>query len=179
MSKPITKKQRLLNEAIALAAEVHVGQVRNEPDGRPYICHVLDVVNAIPKTQPLARLVAALHDSVEDSPKGRRPALRQKIRRRFGPQVLAGVDAMTHVKPKGLDEADKLAHYLAYITDSVRPNRAAVAVKLADNYVNMKDRIAQFAKGGADAEKARKKLHQYAQSIAALTEPKGKKKAKE
>ena len=178
MSDEITEEQRLLNEAIALAAEVHVGQVRKLPDGRPYICHVLDVVNALPAHLHTTRLVAALHDTVEDSPKGRRPALRQKIRRLFGPQVLAGVDAMTHVKPKGLDEAGKLAHYLAYITDSVRPNRAAVAVKLADNYVNMKDRIGQFIDGDAkQREEARKKLHQYAQSIALLTKPKGKKKA--
>jgi len=76
MSDEITREQRLLNEAIALAAEVHVWQVRKQPDGRPYICHVLDVVNALPNDLPLQdpnfkdvhlkRLVAALHDTIED-----------------------------------------------------------------------------------------------------------------
>jgi (p)ppGpp synthase/HD superfamily hydrolase len=172
MSDEITDELRLLNEAIALAAEVHVGQVRKQPDGRPYICHVLDVVNALPEHMHEFRLVAALHDTIEDIEPARRQWLKDTIRAKFGAEVLAGVEAMSHEKPEDLKEAEELDHYLEYVRKQVLANPHAPAVKLADNYVNMKDRIAQFAKGGADAEKARKKLHQYAQSIAALTEPK-------
>lgn len=179
MSKPITKEQRLLNEAIALAAEVHVGQVRKLPDGRPYICHVLDVVNALPEHLHELRLVAALHDTIEDIEPARRQWLKDTIEARFGAEVLAGVEAMSHDKPEDLQEADELDHYLEYVRKQVLANPHAPAVKLADNYVNMKDRIGQFIDGDAkQREEARKKLHQYAQSIAALTEPKGKEKAK-
>jgi (p)ppGpp synthase/HD superfamily hydrolase len=188
MSDEITREQRLLNEAIALAAKVHVGQVRKQPDGRPYICHVLDVVNALPNDLPLQdpnfkdvhlkRLVAALHDTIEDvadkdkpgaAADQKRAELRQKILAEFGPEVMAGVEAMTHLKPENLSEEAELAHYINYIKKSVLANDAAVAVKVIDNYANMKDRVAQFAAGGADAENARKKLHQYASSIVELT----------
>ena len=174
MSDDITPEEKQLNEAIALAAEVHKGQVRNEPDGRPYICHVLDVVNAIPKHLHTTRLVAALHDTVEDVHVDLRANLEKTIEEKFGPEVLAGVLAMTHEKKKGLGEAEELADYLEYIKKDVLGNTHAPAVKLADNYVNMKDRIGQFMLGGAEGEKARKKLHQYARSIELLTAPKKK-----
>ena len=165
----LTKEQKQLNAALEIAADVHRNQVRKAPDGRPYICHVLDVVIALPEHKHLERMVAALHDTVEDSPKGKREALKAKIKRLFGLKVLAGVEAMTHIKKEGLNEADELAHYIDYIKTSVLPNETAVAVKVIDNYVNMKDRVAQFVADGKDAEKARKKLHQYACSIVELT----------
>ena len=168
-NKGLTKEQKELNAALELAADIHRNQVRKAPDGRPYICHVLDVVIALPEDMHLERMVAALHDTVEDSPKGKRAALRQKIKRLFGPKVLAGVDAMTHLKKEGLTEEEELAHYLDYVESSVGNNAAAVAVKIIDNYVNMKDRVSQFVAGGMEAENARRKLHQYASSIVELT----------
>ena len=187
----ITPQEKQLNDAIALAADIHRNQVRKEPDGRPYICHVLDVVNGLPNDLPLQdpnfkdihlkRLVAALHDTIEDvadkdkpgaAADQKRAELRQKILAEFGPEVMAGVEAMTHLKPENLSEEADLAHYIDYIKTSVLPNDAAVAVKIIDNYVNMKDRVTQFVAGGKDAENARKKLHQYACSIALLTEKK-------
>jgi guanosine-3',5'-bis(diphosphate) 3'-pyrophosphohydrolase len=172
MSNEITEEQRLLNEAIALAAKVHVGQVRKQPDGRPYICHVLDVVNALPHHMHEFRLVAALHDTIEDIEPERREWLRDEIRGKFGPEVLAGVEAISHWKKPSPSEAEKLHHYVEYVHKQVHNNPHAPAVKLADNYVNMKDYISQFVAGGKDAEKAREKLHQYASSIALLTAPK-------
>ena len=189
----ITLQESQINDAIALAADIHRNQVRKEPDGRPYICHVLDVVNGLPNDLPLQdpnfkdihlkRLVAALHDTIEDvadkdkpgaAADQKRAELRQKILAEFGPEVMAGVEAMTHLKPENLSEEAELAHYIDYIKTSVLPNDAAVAVKIIDNYVNMKDRVTQFVAGGKDAEKAREKLHQYACSIALLTEKKEK-----
>jgi len=177
----ITPQEKQLNDAIALAADIHRNQVRKEPDGRPYICHVLDVVNAIPKEKHLERMVAALHDTVEDVAEEekelevanqKREALRLEIGQKFGPEVLAGVEAMTHLKQEGLNEVDALAHYLEYVKKSVLDNDAAITVKIIDNYVNMKDRVTQFVDGGKDAEKAREKLHQYASSIVELTKKK-------
>ena len=168
----ITLEEKQLNDAIAIAADVHRNQVRKAPDGRPYLCHVLDVVNTLPKAKHLERMVAALHDTIEDSPATKRKALKALIKRKFGPKVLAGVEAMTHLKKEGLSEEAELAHYLAYVKTSVLANRAAVAVKVIDNYVNMKDRVTQFVAGGQDAENARKKLYQYACSIVELTKKK-------
>ena len=169
MSEQITPEQLQLNEAIALAAEVHTGQVRKMPDGRPYICHVLDVVNALPAELHTTRLVAALHDTVEDIAEEKREWLKDEIKRRFGSEVLAGVVAMTHVKPKGLTEEEEPADYLKYIEEKVLADPHAPLVKLADNYVNMKDRVTVFIAGVTDSEKARVKIHQYALSIALLT----------
>ena len=169
MSQEITPEQRELNEAIALAAEVHKGQVRHDPDGRPYICHVLDVVNAIPKHLHTTRLVAALHDTVEDIDEDRLEWLMATIGEKFGHEVLNGVLAMTHVKDESLNDEAALADYLKYVTEDVLDNPHARIVKLADNYANMKDRVGQFMLGGAEGEKARKKLHQYARSMELLT----------
>ena len=179
----ITPQEKQLNDAISLAADIHRSQVRKEPDGRPYICHVLDVVNAIPKEKHLERMVAALHDTVEDVAEEekdlevanqKREALRLEIGQKFGPEVLAGVEAMTHLKKKGRTEDEELADYLDYVKSCVSKNKAAIPVKIIDNYVNMKDRVTQFVDGGKDAENARKKLHQYASSIALLTKKKEK-----
>jgi len=174
MSDEITEQQRLLNEAIALAAEVHVGQVRKQPDGRPYICHVLDVVNALPERLHELRLVAALHDTIEDIEPERREWLRDRIRTQFGPYVLGGVEAMSHLKKSQelTTEGDLLLEYEEYIKTSVVHDIYAWTVKVVDNYVNMKDHVAKFIDGNPEErEKSRAKLNQYASSIATLTEP--------
>ena len=59
----------------------------------------------------------------------------------------------------------KTEEYLLYVNESVLPNRLAMQVKIADNYVNMKDLIA----AGASDDEARARLHKYASSIALLT----------
>jgi len=174
MSDEITREQRLLNEAIALAAKVHVGQVRKQPDGRPYICHVLDVVNALPEHMHEFRLVAALHDTIEDIEPERREWLRDRIRTKFGSHVLGGVEAMSHLKksPELTVEGDQLLEYDEYIKTSVFYDIYARTVKVVDNYMNMKDHVTKFIDGTAEErEKSRAKLHQYASSIATLTEP--------
>ncbi len=178
----ITPVQKKLNDAIALAADIHREQVRDKPDGRPYICHVLDVVHAIPEKCPEARLVAALHDTIEDAAlKKDTPAAakkkRDKVRRRiaagdFGPGILEAVEAISHIKKHGVANLGKAEEYLLYVQESVLPNPLATKVKIIDNYVNMKDLIsARFLN-----EKNRERLHKYASSIALLTAPKAKKK---
>lgn len=58
---------RKLEDAIALATDAHAYQVYNGFDGRPgepYILHPLRVMLAVP---PEARVVAVLHDVLEDT----------------------------------------------------------------------------------------------------------------
>lgn len=163
----ITPEEKLLNRAIALAAEIHQNQVRRPPDSRPYICHVLDVVNALPHSDHQGRLVAALHDTIEDAPSDKDDEAtaarkRAEVLARIdalgvGPEVLEAVTAISHLKSTGEE-----AEYLEYIKGSVKPNALASRVKIVDNYVNMRDMV-----GDSEANKA--KLHQYASSIAELT----------
>ncbi len=53
-----------LERAIALAAQAHAGQV--DKGGAPYILHPLRVMLRL--THPEARIVAVLHDVLEDCP---------------------------------------------------------------------------------------------------------------
>lgn len=77
----------LLERAIAIAADAHAGQV--DKAGAPYILHPLRVMLA--QTDPEARLVAVLHDVVEDS-EWTADALRAEG---FSDAVLRGIDAVT------------------------------------------------------------------------------------
>ena len=174
----ITLQESQINDALAIAADVHRGQVRDLPDGRPYLCHVMDVMNNVPANDHLARLVAILHDTIEDAAEKtdpdnvkeiKREAVRQKIRAaKLGDAVLLAVEAISHIKKHGLPSLGKTEEYLLYVNESVLPNRLAMQVKIADNYVNMKDLIA----AGASDDEARARLHKYACSIALLTEKK-------
>ena len=174
----ITLQESQINDALAIAADVHRGQVRDLPDGRPYLCHVMDVMNNVPANDNLARLVAILHDTIEDAAEKtdpdnvkeiKREAVRQKIRAaKLGDAVLLAVEAISHIKKHGLPSLGKTEEYLLYVNESVLPNRLAMQVKIADNYVNMKDLIA----AGASDDEARARLHKYASSIALLTEKK-------
>ncbi|MEI7652268.1 MAG: hypothetical protein WCJ96_09720 [Verrucomicrobiota bacterium] len=171
----ITPQEKQLNDAIAIAADVHRGQVRDFPDSRPYLCHVLDVMNMMPANDHLARLVAILHDTVEDAAEkkdsdtikeDKRKVVRQRIKdAKFDDAVLLAVEAISHIKKHGLPSLRKTEEYLLYVNESVLPNRLATQVKIADNYVNMKDLIA----AGASDDEARGRLHKYASSIALLT----------
>jgi (p)ppGpp synthase/HD superfamily hydrolase len=76
-----------LERAIAIAAEAHAGQW--DKAGNPYILHPLRVMLAVTATEE--RIVAALHDVVEDTP-WTLEALRAEG---FSNVVVAAVDAMT------------------------------------------------------------------------------------
>jgi (p)ppGpp synthase/HD superfamily hydrolase len=54
-----------LNRAIAIAAEAHAGQT--DRGGQPYIFHPLRVMAAVPASEEV-RIVAVLHDVLEDCP---------------------------------------------------------------------------------------------------------------
>lgn len=171
----ITLQERQINDALAIAADVHRGQVRDLPDGRPYLCHVMDVMNYVPANDHLARLVAILHDTIEDAAEKtdpetvkeiKREAVRQKIRAaKFDDAVLVAVEAISHTKKHGVPGLSKVDEYLAYIEESVLPNLLATQVKIADNYINMKDLVA----AGVQNDEARVRVLKYARSIVELT----------
>src|SRR4051812_31424399 len=77
-----------LERAIAIAAEAHAGQV--DKAGAPYILHPLRVMLSVETTDE--RIVAVLHDVVEDCPGWTAERLRDEG---FSTAVLRGVDAVT------------------------------------------------------------------------------------
>ena len=172
------QKENQLKDAMRIAIDTHRDQFRDPPDSRPYLCHVLDVMHMMPTHDHLARLVAILHDTIEDAAKKgapdedvktKRENVRQRIKdAKFDDAVLLAVEAISHIKKHGLPSLGKTEEYLLYVNESVLPNRLAMQVKIADNYVNMKDLIA----AGASDDEARARLHKYACSIALLTEKK-------
>ncbi|MCX8495959.1 MAG: hypothetical protein ORN51_07235 [Akkermansiaceae bacterium] len=168
------QKETQLQAAMLIAIDTHRDQFRNPPDSRPYLCHVLDVMNMMPTNDHLARLVAILHDTIEDAAKKgapdeevktKRENVRQRIKEaKFDDAVLLAVEAISHTKKHGEPGLNKLDEYLTYVRESVLPNALATQVKIADNYVNMKDLIS----AGLSDEKACERLHKYASSIAIL-----------
>lgn len=127
-----------LGEAIALAADVHRGQV--DKAGAPYILHPLAVMqkatdyylaNSDGYRLEDVQIVAILHDVLEDieGKTWERHRLQQRIYDLFGPSVHAAVDALTKY-PRG-DET-----YEDYL-GRVERHWLARIVKIADLSHNM------------------------------------------
>lgn len=76
-------------EALLFAIKHHQGQTRWSGD--PYILHPLRVASRF--HDPMNRVIAILHDTVEDS-----AATLDEIRELFGDEVVSAVDALTRRK---------------------------------------------------------------------------------
>lgn len=108
-----------LEDAIGTAALWHGGQV--DKAGEPYILHPLRVM--LQFKHPTLRMIAVLHDLVEDT-----PVTIEELRREGYPEsVLAALDAITRRRGDTYDQ---------YIT-RVRANQLATQVKLADLQDNL------------------------------------------
>ncbi len=112
--------------AVAFAAERHRDQRRKGEDHRPYVNHVIGVMQLlwdVGGVRDTATLVAALlHDTVEDT--GTAP---EEIEARFGPEVASIVREVTDDKslPKDVRKQLQIVH-------AADASRAAKLVKLAD-----------------------------------------------
>lgn len=109
----------MLKKAFAIAKAAHAGQV--DLAGKPYMEHVVRVSLSVPCGG--AKIVALLHDVVEDTPW----TLEMLAAEGFSPEVLVGVEAVTHRKGES---------YKDYV-ERVKANPLAVLVKLADLADNM------------------------------------------
>ena len=107
-----------LERAIAVAAQAHAGQT--DKAGEPYILHPLRLMLAM--ETGLERIVAVLHDVVEDS-----GITLEKLRAEgFAEEAVAAIDALT--KRDGESKMDAAAR--------AKGNALALRVKLADNADN-------------------------------------------
>ena len=113
-----------LADAIVLAAKAH-GVTPDKSGVEPYLLHPLRVMLRM-KTEP-ERIVAVLHDVVEDTP----VTLADLRREGYSRQIVKAVDAITRRKHQG----ETYDEYL----DRVAANPLAKRVKLADLADNMSD----------------------------------------
>jgi (p)ppGpp synthase/HD superfamily hydrolase len=159
---------RIFGIAYGIAEKAHAGVFRGLPDARPYFEHVKDVAAFFPDWE--TKTVAILHDTIEDSDITKQDLLREGIPE----HIVVAVDAMTKPQKTELEKLDeasnpalKRKNYIEYVRLTVRENPLARKVKIADNYVNMRDLIAS----GTVNDEDRKQLNKYAESIKILTEP--------
>lgn len=117
----------VLDSAILLAAQAHHGQ--EDQQDRPYILHVLAVMNGLPDDADDAmRIAAVLHDVIEDVPAFayRVDALLAKV---ADPETREAIQDALEL----LTRRDMNAPYLDYVRRIVESgNRIAIAVKRSD-----------------------------------------------
>ena len=111
--------ERVLEKAIQIAVNAHMGQ--KDRAGAPYILHSLRVMHSVDATD--AKIVAILHDVVEDTPVT------------FDELIEAGIPKHLVITLRLLTHADNLSYedYIARLSE----NSLAVKVKLADLKDNM------------------------------------------
>jgi (p)ppGpp synthase/HD superfamily hydrolase len=120
-------------EAVALAAEVHHGQCRDE--GTPYIEHPIRVARIaaveLGVADPELLCAAYLHDAIEDAPDPE--AVRAAIRERFGERVLGIVETLTKSPDRSIpkEERDR-----AYRERLLSAPQEVQALKVADRLDN-------------------------------------------
>jgi len=105
-----------LEDAIVVAAQAHVGQIFSAPEPEPYILHPLRVMLGV--SSGVARIVAVLHDVVEDT----EVTLRDLEKRGFDKPILDALDCLSR-RPG--ESYDVYIHRLA-------TNPIAREVKLSD-----------------------------------------------
>ena len=147
------KGEKMYKRAYALAQKAHAGQTRKDKK-TPYFEHVKEVASRVSGWD--LKTVAILHDTIEDT----KVTAQSLLDEGFPKQIVDAVVALT--KPKNCK------NYLAEVRRKVLPNKLARVVKISDNYANMRDRVSEWPKSA----KARKKLYDYASSIALLTKKK-------
>ena len=138
-------EKNLLNRAVALAAEAHQDQV--DKAGAPYLLHPLR--SMLRAATPDERLVAVLHDVLEDS-----PWTAEGLRREGFPRhVVRAVERLSRVQGESYD---------AFI-ERVAGDGLATQVKLLDLEDNLDD--GRIAKRGPDDEA---RAQRYRKAVARL-----------
>lgn len=111
--------ERILEKAIQIAVNAHFGQ--KDKAGSPYILHPLRVMHSVDATD--AKIVAVLHDVVEDTPVT------------FDELIEAGIPKHLVITLRLLTHKENVS-YEDYIL-RLSENQLAVKVKLADLKDNM------------------------------------------
>lgn len=125
--------------AVEIAAKAHRGQTHRK--GLPYLVHPLTVMTRVRSLE--ARIVAVLHDVVEDSD----VTLDDLRREGFAPEIVEAVDYLTHREGESYED---------YVRRAVSHHPLAREVKIADLSHNM-----EVTQSGELTEKNRQRLEKY------------------
>jgi (p)ppGpp synthase/HD superfamily hydrolase len=134
-----------LERAIEIAASAHAGQV--DKAGAPYVLHPLRMMLRMSDNQ--ARMVAVLHDVIEDTPW----SLEQLREQGFADSVLTAVDALTRRQGETYE-----AFILRAASDPI-----ARLVKIADLEDNSD--LSRFA---SPSDKDRSRIEKYQRALQVL-----------
>jgi (p)ppGpp synthase/HD superfamily hydrolase len=137
----------MLNKAMSIAVKAHEGQV--DKAGEPYILHPLRVMLSM-KTEN-EKIVAILHDVVEDSPFLNLSSLRQEG---FSEEVIEALSYLTR---------NYTSSYSDYI-NRIKLNKLATKVKIADLQDN--SNLSRLKK---ITDKDRRRFDKYQKAIITLT----------
>lgn len=135
-----THEQHRYDIALEIATAAHLRQARE--GGEPYITHPIAVAALL--EDPEDKVVALLHDTVEDNPTVR-DVIEDHIRQHLGASTLLTVLELTKLAGE---------NYYQFILRIMHGSDRAVRVKLADITHNLSD-----AKPGSRADKYRLALH--------------------
>lgn len=143
--------------ALYLACHLHAGQV--DKAGEPYILHPIRV--ALRVVTPEERIVALLHDVIEDCPEGAYQ-ISEKIDRRFGRRVLNAVQRLTRINRSYADyirdvAVDRLARRvkIADLQDNLDPHRPGDYILPLEKRTRYQDALAALLRAEAGEEKKR------------------------
>lgn len=92
----MTSSAELVGKAVRIAAQAHDGQT--DKAGEAYILHPLRLMSRC--RADAQRIVALLHDVVEDSPM----TLEDLAGEGFSPEIIAGIDGMTRRQSESYEE---------------------------------------------------------------------------
>jgi (p)ppGpp synthase/HD superfamily hydrolase len=143
----------LFVRALERACEVHLDQV--DKAGAPYLLHPLRMMLRMDTIEE--KMVALLHDVVEDSPKESPVTLEDLRRDGFSEAVVTAVDCLT----KREENKNRTDHYDLYL-EKIKGNELAREVKLADLEDNLKlDRLKEITPSDIERLNKYKRAHKY------------------
>ena len=141
-----------LERAIEIAVLAHKGT--SDKAGAPYVLHPLRLMFAVDNAE--AKIVAVLHDVVEDSKPPQRWGIEELREEGFSATVLEALDCVTARPDESYDD----------FIERILPNPIARQVKIADVSDNMN--IARLGPELTDKDVAR--LRKYRRALARLTD---------
>jgi (p)ppGpp synthase/HD superfamily hydrolase len=137
----VQDRNATLNHALVFATMAHGNQVRKGNEHIPYIAHPVDVMNEViyysglpVKALEIARIIALLHDTVEDT-----AVTIDDVREQFGDVIADGVAALS--KDDSIVEVNDVTKQASLKENLARLVKAPAyvqCVKLADRVSNLK-----------------------------------------
>lgn len=142
-----TEARELLRRAYKLAEQIHRGQ--NRESGEPYIQHPLHVAYLLAEANYKLTMIAAglLHDILEDTRQQSADALRERLLKEFGEEILTLVEGVTkldkieaqagsdNARYRDVQELESLRKMFIIMAEN---DLGVIFIKLADRVHNMR-----------------------------------------